>query len=147
MLRTLSTVSPYLIERAPEELFAAMPPSVARLAVEGSIGKKSLCFASALLSCPRTMPGRTRTRALPEPRLPPCPQRGTLSECMRAATAGPEHSRPRAVPAGAVPLQDAMGRAVCGRARRWLPNRGLLLAVVVPALGFALAFVLGFPTH
>ena len=35
MLRTLSTVSPYLIERAPEELFAAMPPIVARLAVNG----------------------------------------------------------------------------------------------------------------
>ena len=32
MLRTLSTVKPYLIERAPLELFAAMPPMVARLA-------------------------------------------------------------------------------------------------------------------
>ncbi len=47
------------MERAPEELFAAMPPSVQRVAVEGSTGKKSPSFARRAFSSASTTPGST----------------------------------------------------------------------------------------
>ena len=50
------------MERLPELLFPAIPPSVARLAVDGSTGKKSPCGFSAWLRWSSTIPGCTRTR-------------------------------------------------------------------------------------
>ena len=40
---TLSRISPYLMDREPQELFAAIPPMVAREAVETSTGNHSPC--------------------------------------------------------------------------------------------------------
>ena len=46
---TLSTISPYRIERAPAELFPVIPPMVAWLAVATSTGKNSPFGASDAL--------------------------------------------------------------------------------------------------
>ncbi len=47
-------------ERPPQELFAVMPPMVAREAVETSTGNHSPCGLSARLRSSSTMPGSTR---------------------------------------------------------------------------------------
>ena len=58
---TLSTILPKCSERAPDELFPAIPPMVQREAVEGSTGKNSPSLRSWSFSVVRTVPGRTRT--------------------------------------------------------------------------------------
>ncbi len=50
------------MEREPAELFAAMPPSVAREAVEMSTGNHSPCGRRRRLSSSSTMPGSTTAR-------------------------------------------------------------------------------------
>jgi hypothetical protein len=51
-----------LRERAPQLLLAVMPPIVARLAVDGSTGKKSRSLRNSRLSRSSTTPGSTRAR-------------------------------------------------------------------------------------
>ena len=53
-------VFPYSTDRAPAELFAIMPPTVARLAVEMSGAKRRLCGRNAAFSSSSTTPGSTR---------------------------------------------------------------------------------------
>src|ERR1700739_969116 len=60
--RTLCTMLPYRKEREPQLLFAVMPPIVARLAVDGSTGKNSLCLRRRGVSPASTTPGSTRAR-------------------------------------------------------------------------------------
>jgi hypothetical protein len=50
------------MERAPQELLAAMPPMVQRLAVEMSIGNHTPCGRSTLFSWSSTTPGSTLAR-------------------------------------------------------------------------------------
>ena len=50
------------IDLAPAELFAIMPPTVARLAVEMSGAKRRSCGRSAAFSSSSTTPGSTRTQ-------------------------------------------------------------------------------------
>ncbi len=51
---------PYHTDRAPAELLAIIPPSVARLAVEMSGANRRLCGLSWAFSSSSTMPGSTR---------------------------------------------------------------------------------------
>ncbi len=53
---------PYRTDREPALLFPAMPPSVARLAVATSIGKKSPCGRRNAFSRSSTIPGSTTMR-------------------------------------------------------------------------------------
>ncbi len=55
-------VVPYSTLRAPAELFAIMPPMVARLAVEMSGAKRNFSGASCAFSSSSTMPGSTVTQ-------------------------------------------------------------------------------------
>ena len=57
--RTLSTILPYLIDLAPQLLFAVIPPMVALLLVETSTGKNNPYCFSIELSWSRTIPGCT----------------------------------------------------------------------------------------
>ena len=50
---------PYLIDRAPQELLPAIPPIVARLPVDTSIGNQSPWGRRAVLSWSSTTPGWT----------------------------------------------------------------------------------------
>ena len=55
-------VLPYSTDRAPLELFAIMPPTVARLAVEMSGAKRRPCGRSAAFSSSSTTPGSTQAQ-------------------------------------------------------------------------------------
>ncbi len=60
--RTWSIVLPYTTERAPLELFAIMPPTVARLADDTSGAKRRLCGRSIAFRSSSTTPGSTRAQ-------------------------------------------------------------------------------------
>ena len=98
---TLSLLSPYTIDREPDELLPTMPPIVAWSTVEVSGPNSRPCGAAAALSAAWTTPGWTRARR-------PSPSISRMRSSLKQSTTMPG---PIACPA----TLEAAPRATTGR--------------------------------